>query len=167
MPGLNGYEVAKQLRPHPDLKHVVLVALSPLKTTSGTLFCSSIRDVTERVADKNSILEGVSRLALAVKVSKLAIAEIDYATGMNHLSADAARLFGLGEVAMTVPRAAVHATFHPDDSPELLRRIAESLSPTGEGWFAMDQRRHGAGILDAAQGLGARCANSPRWLVRR
>ena len=116
------------------------VSLSPLKTTSGTLFCSSIRDVTERVADKNSILEGASRLALAVKVSGLAIAEIDYATGMNHLSADAARLFGLGEVAMTVPRAAVHATFHPDDSPELLRCIAESLSPTGEGWFAMDHR---------------------------
>jgi PAS domain S-box-containing protein len=28
LPGLNGYEVAKQLRAHPDLKHVVLVALT-------------------------------------------------------------------------------------------------------------------------------------------
>ena len=116
------------------------VSLSPLKTAAGLLISSSIRDVTERVADKNSIEEGASRLALAVKVSGLAIAEINYTTGMNHLSADAARLFGLGEVAMTVPRASVHATFHPDDSPELSRRIAESLSPTGEGWFAMDHR---------------------------
>ena len=28
LPGLNGYEVAKQLRAHPDMKHVVLVALT-------------------------------------------------------------------------------------------------------------------------------------------
>jgi len=28
LPGLNGYEVAKQIRQHPDLKHVVLVALT-------------------------------------------------------------------------------------------------------------------------------------------
>ena len=116
------------------------VSLSPLKTASGLLISGSIRDMTERLADKNSIQEGASRLALAVKVSGLAIAEINYTTGMNHLSADAARLFGLGDVAMSVPRAAVHGTFHPDDIPELQRRIAESLSPTGEGWFAMDHR---------------------------
>ena len=47
---------------------------------------------------------------------------------------------GLSALALTVPRAAVHGTFHPDDIPELQRRIAESLSPTGEGWFAMDHR---------------------------
>jgi PAS domain S-box-containing protein len=116
------------------------VSLSPSNTASGTLISSSIRDVTDRIADKNSIQEGASRLALAVKVSGLAIAEMNYPTGINHLSADAARLFGLGDMAMSVPRAAVHATFHPDDSPELLRRIAESLSPDGEGWFAMDHR---------------------------
>jgi CheY-like chemotaxis protein len=28
LPGLNGYEVAKQLRAHPDFKHIVLVALT-------------------------------------------------------------------------------------------------------------------------------------------
>jgi CheY-like chemotaxis protein len=28
LPGLNGYEVAKQIRQHPELKHVVLVALT-------------------------------------------------------------------------------------------------------------------------------------------
>jgi CheY-like chemotaxis protein len=28
LPGLNGYEVAKRIRQHPDLKHIVLVALT-------------------------------------------------------------------------------------------------------------------------------------------
>lgn len=94
----------------------------------------------DRITDKNASLATASRLALAVEVSGLAIAEVDYESGLNHLSADAARLFGLGNEPLSVPRATVHATFHPDDREELTLRIAESLSPTGQGWFAMDHR---------------------------
>lgn len=82
----------------------------------------------------------VSRLALAVEVSGLAIAEVDYTTGLILLSADATRLYGLGNESMSVPREALHATFHPDDREDLMMRIAESISPTGEGWFATDHR---------------------------
>ncbi len=96
--------------------------------------------LSDRIADKNTDQTIATRLALAVDVSGLAIAEVDYTTGVNHLSAKAAQLFGLGNESMTVPRAAVHATFHPDDSEELKARIAKSMSPTGEGWFAMDHR---------------------------
>ncbi len=96
--------------------------------------------INERIEDKNTILANASRLALAVEVSGLAIAEIDYATDINHLSVAASRLFGLGNESMSVPRATVHATFHPEDREELMARIAESMSPTGQGWFAMDHR---------------------------
>jgi PAS domain S-box-containing protein len=79
-------------------------------------------------------------LALGLSISGVALGEVDYATGLNHLSVEGVRLFGLGDTAMAVPREAVHATFHPEDVGELMQRIAASLNPVGEGWFAMDHR---------------------------
>ncbi len=77
---------------------------------------------------------------LGMQVAALALADIDYATGLNSLSAEAARMFGLGDDAIAVPRSSVHATFHPEDRAELSRRIAGCLDPTGIGWFAMEHR---------------------------
>ncbi len=80
------------------------------------------------------------RLKLGIQVAGLALAEIDYHTGLNHLQEETARLFGLGETAMVVPREVVHATFHPDDREALKSRIAHCLDPAGPGWFAMEHR---------------------------
>ncbi len=80
------------------------------------------------------------RLDLGIRVAGLALADVDYYTGLTHLSAESARQFGLGESAAVVSRAQVHATFHPDDRAELMPLIAASLDPTGEGWFKMDHR---------------------------
>lgn len=118
----------------------VEIALSPIVLDSGVLISSSIRDISDRVLSEKAIHEGESRLALGVEIAGLALAEVDYKTGLNHLSEDAARLFGLAQDFLIVPREAVHATFHPDDQAELAVRIAESLSPEGPGWFAMDHR---------------------------
>lgn len=87
-----------------------------------------------------ALRDSEARLALGVEVAGLALAEIDYATGLVDLSVDAARLFGLAQDFLRVPRELVHAAFHPDDREELMVRIAESLSPVGRGWFAMDHR---------------------------
>ena len=80
------------------------------------------------------------RLDLGLRVAGVALAEVDYTTGLNHLSAESARQFGLGTTAVAVPRGRVHATSHPDDRAILMPRIAESLDPAGAGWFAMDHR---------------------------
>ena len=80
------------------------------------------------------------RLDLGLRVAGVGLAEVDYTTGVNHLSAESARQFGLGASAVAVTRERVHATFHPDDRAELATRIAESLDPDGAGWFAMDHR---------------------------
>ncbi len=118
----------------------VEIALSPIVLDSGVLISSSIRDISDRVLNEKAIHESESRLALGVEIAGLALAEVDYKTGLNHLSEDAARLFGLAQDFLIVPREAVHATFHPGDQAELAVRIAESLSPEGPGWFAMDHR---------------------------
>ena len=118
----------------------VEIALSPIALGSGLLISSSIRDISDRIFNEKAMLESETRLALGVEVAGLALAEVDYETGMNHLTVDAARLFGLAQDFLVVPRAAVHAAFHPDDRAELMSRIAESLSPSGRGWFAMDHR---------------------------
>ena len=101
---------------------------------------AAIRDITERKLAEEQLRASEERLALGTEVADLGLAEVDYTTGLHHLTARAARLFGLGAAAVALPRAEVHATFHPEDRPELERRIAQCLDPAGSGWFAMDHR---------------------------
>ena len=81
-----------------------------------------------------------AKLALGIQVAGVALADIDYTTGLFHLSAEASQLFGLGSVAQTFPKSIVHGTFHPGDLDEMLPRITASKDPKGDGWFAMDHR---------------------------
>ncbi len=96
--------------------------------------------LTARKRAEEQLRAGEERLALGMEVAGFAIAEVDYMTGLIHLGAQAARLFGLGAAAMAVPRPTVHANCHPEDREELARRIAACLDPAGSGWFAMDHR---------------------------
>ena len=82
------------------------------------LISSSIRDISDRITNAKAIEESESRLMLGVEVAGLALAEVDYTTGLNHLTTDAARLFGLAQDVLVVPRETIHAAFHPDDRDE-------------------------------------------------
>jgi len=99
-----------------------------------------LTDLTERKRTEAALRASEERLALGIQVAGLALMEVDYITGLSHLTVEAARLFGLGEKAQVVPRSKVHATCHPDDRKELMYRIAGSLDPNGDGWFAIDHR---------------------------
>ena len=96
----------------------VEIALSPIALESGMLISSSIRDISDRITNAKAIEESESRLMLGVEVAGLALAEVDYTTGLNHLTTDAARLFGLAQDVLVVPRETIHAAFHPDDRDE-------------------------------------------------
>jgi signal transduction histidine kinase/ActR/RegA family two-component response regulator len=111
-------------------------------------------DVTEQKSAANALRASEAQLALGVQVAELALAHIDYRTGLSHLSVEAARLFGLGEVAIVVPRESVHARFHPDDLARLMPTIKAALLPNASGWFAADHR-----VLNAQ--------NEVRWLRAR
>jgi PAS domain S-box-containing protein len=97
-------------------------------------------DITERKQAEISLLENEERLRLGIDVAGFALLEIDYETGVIHLSAEATRLYGLGEDAVTVPREQVHATFHPDERDELLRRIALAPDPDPESPYTTEYR---------------------------
>ena len=94
----------------------------------------------ERQKAYEALCRSEQRLDLGLRVAGVALAEVDYTTGLNHLSAESAQQFGLGTSAVALTREQIHATFHPDDRAELVTRIAESLDPAGAGWFAMDHR---------------------------
>ena len=115
----------------------------------GQLVLSRLSDEESSIAEQGPtallspaglLYDNEEFLRLGLKVSGVALAEVDYRTGINHLTSQAARVFGLGNEAMSVPREVVHRTFHPGDQDELANRIAASLDPQGVGWFEMDHR---------------------------
>jgi PAS domain S-box-containing protein len=80
------------------------------------------------------------RFEVSQRASDLVLADVDYRAGTVALSAAAARLFGLGDVEMTVSREDVHATFHPMDREALTNLIKASLDPKTGGRLAVEHR---------------------------
>ncbi len=115
--------------------HPMLDENGELKRMVGVHF-----DITERKQSEENQRESEERLKLGVEVADFAICEIDYRDNTNHLSKEAAQLYGLGDQDITVPRETVHAVFHPDDAAKLAPIIAESLNPDGAGWFKSEHR---------------------------
>ena len=89
---------------------------------------------------EDSLLQYAEILKIGAEITEFAICEIDYKTNINRISKEAAALFGLGDSEMSVPREAVHATFHPDEREKLAALIKQSLQPDSDGWFASDHR---------------------------
>jgi PAS domain S-box-containing protein len=97
-------------------------------------------EITERKAAEDMLRASQERLQLGIQVAGLVLAEVDYTTNLIHLDSAAATLYGLPADVGAVPRATVHAAFHPDDAPEIFRRMQAAFDPTGPGWFVMDHR---------------------------
>ncbi|MDF1726676.1 MAG: PAS domain-containing protein, partial [Sulfitobacter sp.] len=81
-----------------------------------------------------------ARLALGKRAGGLAMADIDYVKGTVSLSGTAARLFGLGDRAMIVPREAVHAAFHPEDRAALMKKIEALIDARTGGNLKAEHR---------------------------
>jgi PAS domain S-box-containing protein len=100
----------------------------------------AVENARERWSMSRELREGERRFRLAARLTGLAVAEIDYVTDNVRLSADAAAIFGLAARASVIPRADVHAMFHPDDRAVAEERISKALDPDGSGEFALDLR---------------------------
>ncbi len=115
-------------------------AESELQTSNLRLDQQVQARTTELTAANQQLRISEERLQLGVLVADFALCEVDYTNNTNHLSPAAAQLYGLGNEEITVPREAVHATFHADDAKELAPLIAASLNPDGDGGFAREHR---------------------------
>ncbi|MFN8445918.1 MAG: PAS domain S-box protein [Caldilineaceae bacterium] len=94
----------------------------------------------EKLRLNESLRAREAQLQLATTVARLGIAEVDYVTNSVQLDAESARLFGVADQALTLPRSALHAIVHPEDSTELWNRIHQSLDPKSSGELAMEHR---------------------------
>lgn len=97
-------------------------------------------DITAQKRALQAVQASETRLQLGIEVGRIGLAEVDYRTGINHLSAGAAKLLGLGEKAIDLPRAEAHQLVHPEDRAEMLRLIQEALDPEKPTWQFTDYR---------------------------
>ncbi|WP_167772563.1 PAS domain-containing protein [Ramlibacter henchirensis] len=114
----------------------------PLRDPSGRIVgvLGIARDITERKRVEARMEADHLKLEMGIKAAGLVMAEIDYLTNENHISAELARLLELGDTEMTVPRQAIFDRIHPDDRERYLQAIAEVLKPTSSGHLAIDVR---------------------------
>ncbi|MBE7366487.1 PAS domain-containing protein [Ramlibacter pallidus] len=114
----------------------------PLRDADGTLvgLLGIARDITERKAAEAQREASRLKLEMGVQAAGLVMAEIDYFTNENHISAELARLLELGDEDMVVPRQAIFDRIHPEDRDRYLREIARTLDPAGNGHLAINVR---------------------------
>jgi PAS domain S-box-containing protein len=125
--------------------HVVEVeAVARLRLLVMDLVISRAEHLAELNAKLNergvALKASEERFRLAAGVARLAVAEIDYANGLIHMSPEAAALFGLPAEPAAIPRATIHALFHPEDRPAIDELIAASHDPAGTGELEMEHR---------------------------
>jgi PAS domain S-box-containing protein len=99
-----------------------------------------VAEITERRRAMQQLEAARLKLEMGIQAAGLVMAEIDYRTDRNHISAELARLLALGDSATTVPRQAIFDRIHPDDRERYLQAIARTTDPTGNGHLAIDVR---------------------------
>jgi len=98
------------------------------------------RDITHRKLEEAQREATRLKLQMGIQAAGLVMAEIDYRTNQNHISAELAQLLELGDGEMTVPRQAIFDRIHPEDRERYLQGIARAVDPQGSGHLAIDVR---------------------------
>jgi PAS domain S-box-containing protein len=100
-----------------------------------------IRDQVESLQAADAALrESAERMSLGVQVAGLSLAEVDYAVPEVHLSAEAARLFGVGDHARTLSKAEFLAIVHAEDRDEVTRQLLQAGEGSCRDPVAIDYR---------------------------
>ncbi|GEM_PF-1481850 len=113
-----------------------------LKDARGenTRCVGSITNISTRKNAEEALRKSKERLQGGLKVANVALAEIDYNTGLVSLSPEATALYGLPANQLTVTREQMHNTFHPACKEKLELLIERCLNPDGDGLIETEHR---------------------------
>jgi len=114
----------------------------PVRGTDGQVQAVGawVTDITDRKRALQQLEAARLKLEMGIQAAGLVMAEIDYRTNLNHISAELARLLELGDGPTVVPRQAIFDRIHPEDRQRYLDAIARAIDPAGNGHLAIDVR---------------------------
>ncbi|MEJ7931838.1 PAS domain-containing protein [Ramlibacter sp. AN1015] len=139
---LRGLEFSGDLPSQPGLVRHWLSGFYPVRSAAGRIRAVGVwvTEITEHKQAQAALEASRLKLSIGIQAAGLVMAEIDYRSNQNHLSAELARLLELGDGPMTVTRQAVFDRIHPEDRPRYLEEIARTTNPAGDGHLAIDVR---------------------------
>ncbi|MES2937186.1 MAG: PAS domain-containing protein [Pseudomonadota bacterium] len=99
-----------------------------------------VTDITERKQAHRALEASRLKLQMGIEAAGLVMADIDYRSNQNSLSAELAQLLEIADTAVTVPRQVIFDRIHPDDRERYLRAVTQATDPDGSGHLAIDVR---------------------------
>ncbi len=97
---------------------------------------SAVQDITERVRAAQELRDEKEQLELAQRAGGIGTFEIDGQTGRITWSRELERLYGLAPGSFKGTTEAWYAFVHPDDRPQVERKIAEAIKRRDPGFEA-------------------------------
>ena len=135
------YEIDFRLRRADGAYRWVIDAGRPRFGPDGEFlgYVGSVIDVHERKQAEERLRESEARMRLGIAIAELGTFEIELATDAVTVNETGRHIYGwAAEEALTFDRVQRH--FHPDDGPEVMRRVQAALRPDGPGEFDVEQR---------------------------
>ena len=123
---------------HEKFWHVVV---APVTGIDGRTICLIVKscNITGTRNTNRLLREGEAKLLLGLSLAGIGLGLMDFVADTITLDATAGRLFDLPSDT-ALPRAEVHARFHPDDAAEVERTLALALQPDGSGFVELEHR---------------------------
>ena len=109
------------------LEFPIEAAISKVQAGGDLLATVVVRDISARRAAESALQESEQRLRLAQQIGRIGSFERNLVTGVMRWSAEIAALYGLPPKTMETADKPWRQLVHPDDLPELDRRIAAAL----------------------------------------